>query len=40
MRLRPIEDKAGLDASRAAAGLPSMADYRRMLQEGYGTPVE
>lgn len=40
MRLRPVEDLAGLEARRAAAGLPSMADYRRMLTEIYGQPVE
>ncbi|MCD9030278.1 hypothetical protein LDO32_00820 [Luteimonas sp. Y-2-2-4F] len=40
MRLRPVEDEAGLDARRREVGLPPMADYRRMLSETYGVPVE
>lgn len=40
MRLRPVEDAAGLDARRREVGLPPMADYRRMLSETYGVPVE
>ncbi|MCD9005465.1 hypothetical protein LDO31_04280 [Luteimonas sp. XNQY3] len=40
MRLRPVEDPDGLEARRAAVGLPSMADYRQILRDGYGTEVE
>jgi len=40
MRLRPVENPDGLEARRAAVGLPSMADYRQMLRDGYGTEVE
>jgi hypothetical protein len=32
----PVEDVAGLDARRAAAGLPPMADYLRAMREHYG----
>lgn len=39
MSLQPTEDEAGLDARRRAVGLPSIADYKRMLQETYHTPV-
>ncbi len=39
MRLRPTEDMPGLDARRSAMGLPSLADYKAMLAETYGTPV-
>lgn len=35
-----IEDRAGLEARRAAKGMPPMADYARMLGELYGLPVE
>ncbi|MEN4905156.1 DUF6624 domain-containing protein [Luteimonas sp. TWI1437] len=40
MRMRPVEDPDGLEARRAAVGLPSMADYRQVLRAGYGTEVE
>ncbi|MCD9026654.1 hypothetical protein LDO26_00300 [Luteimonas sp. BDR2-5] len=40
MRLRPVEDAGGLDARRAAVGLPPMAEYRALLQQMYGQPVE
>jgi hypothetical protein len=36
----PIEDIGGLDARRAALGLPTMRDYVRQLGEAYKTPVE
>ena len=36
----PIEDIAGLDARRAAIGLPTMSEYVRQLAEAYKTPVE
>jgi hypothetical protein len=32
----PVEDPAGLDARRAAAGLPPMAPYLRAMREHYG----
>ena len=35
----PIEDLAGLEARRAAVGLPTMAEYVRMLGELYRVPV-
>jgi hypothetical protein len=35
----PIEDLPGLDARRAAIGLPPMAEYARMLGELYKLPV-
>jgi hypothetical protein len=35
----PIADTARLDERRAAAGLPPMADYARMLAEQYGMEV-
>nr|WP_202844922.1 DUF6624 domain-containing protein [Luteimonas saliphila] len=40
MRMRPAEDEAGLDARRRSAGLPPMDDYRKMMAETYGRPVE
>ena len=36
----PIEDIGGLDARRAAIGLPTMREYVRQLGEMYKTPVE
>jgi hypothetical protein len=36
----PIEDIGGLDARRAALGLPPMLEYVRQLGEMYKTPVE
>jgi hypothetical protein len=36
----PIEDIGGLDARRAALGLPTMREYVRQLGEAYKTPVE
>jgi hypothetical protein len=36
----PIEDEANVDARRAAIGLPSMAEYARVLGEVYKVPVE
>jgi hypothetical protein len=36
----PIEDIGGLDARRAALGLPTMAEYVRQLAEAYKVPVE
>ena len=36
----PIEDIGGLDARRAALGLPTMAEYVRHLAEAYKMPVE
>jgi hypothetical protein len=35
----PIADLPGLDARRAAVGLPPMAEYARMLGEMYSLPV-
>ena len=35
----PVEDLAGLDARRAAIGMPPMAEYVRVLGEMYGLPV-
>jgi hypothetical protein len=35
----PVEDLAGLDARRAAIGMPPMAEYVRTLGEVYGLPV-
>jgi hypothetical protein len=32
----PVEDAAGLDARRAAAGLAPMADYLHAMREHYG----
>jgi hypothetical protein len=34
-----IEDLPGLEARRTAVGLPSMAEYVRMLSQMYGLPV-
>jgi hypothetical protein len=34
-----IEDLPGLEARRAAVGLPGMAEYVRMLGQMYGLPV-
>lgn len=36
----PIEDPAGLDARRAAVGLPPMADSVQLLAAAYKQPVE
>ena len=36
----PIEDLEHLDARRAAVGLPPMAEYVKVLAEGYEMPVE
>jgi hypothetical protein len=36
----PIEDIGGLDARRAALGLPTMGEYVRHLAELYKMPVE
>ena len=36
----PIEDIGGLDARRAALGLPPMTEYARQLGETYNVPVE
>jgi hypothetical protein len=36
----PIEDIGGLDARRAALGLPTMSEYVHQLSEAYKTPVE
>jgi hypothetical protein len=36
----PIEDEARVDERRAAMGLPSMAEYARMLEEMYKAPTE
>lgn len=35
-----IEDRAGLEARRAAKGMPPMAEYARLLGELFGLPVE
>jgi len=40
MRLRPTEDMPGLDARRSAMGLPSLAEYKAILAESYGTAVD
>lgn len=40
MRMQPVEDEAGLDARRAAMGLPTMVEYKKLLSEAYGQPVE
>jgi len=40
MRLRPVEDMPGLDARRRAMGLPSLAEYKAILAESYGTAVD
>jgi hypothetical protein len=34
-----IEDLPGLEAHRTAVGLPSMAEYVRMLGQMYGLPI-
>ncbi|ALA80760.1 hypothetical protein I5U59_12605 [Stenotrophomonas maltophilia] len=39
MQLRPTEDMPGLDARRSAMGLPSLAEYKAILAESYGKPV-
>jgi hypothetical protein len=39
MVLRPTEDMQGLDARRAAVGLPSMEEYRKALSEAYRKQV-
>jgi hypothetical protein len=39
MVLRPTEDVQGLDARRAAVGLPSMEEYRKALSEAYRKEV-
>lgn len=36
MRLRPVEEIDGLEARRAAFGLPTMIEYRQMLRDLYG----
>jgi hypothetical protein len=36
----PIDDLAGLDARRAALGLPPMAEYAKQLAEAYNVPVD
>lgn len=36
----PIEDRAGLEHRRAAAGLPPLADYACLLRLSYGRPPE
>jgi len=36
----PIDDLTGLDARRAAIGLPPMAEYARQLAEAYHVPVD
>jgi ketosteroid isomerase-like protein len=36
----PIEDEAHVDERRAAIGLPPMEEYRKEMQERYGTPEE
>jgi hypothetical protein len=33
----PIEDEANVDERRAAIGLPSMADYRKQMEQMYGS---
>ena len=35
----PVSDTAGLDARRAAVGLPPMAEYVRRMQEQFQVPV-
>ena len=40
MRMRPVEDAAGREARRQAPGLPAIAEYRRMLEDAYGQPVD
>jgi hypothetical protein len=35
LTIDPIEDSAGVDARRAALGLPPLAEYRRMLDSAY-----
>lgn len=40
MIAEPIEDLDGLDARRAAVGLPPMAEYVKVLGEVYKQPVE
>lgn len=39
-RLRPVEDPDGLDARRAEVGLASMAEYRQLIRQLYGTEIE
>jgi hypothetical protein len=36
----PIEDEAHVDERRASVGLPSLADYRRQLEQVYGRTSE
>ena len=40
MRMQPVEDADALDGLRARVGLPAIAEYREMLRETYGQPVE
>jgi hypothetical protein len=37
--LHPVEDEAGLEARRKTMGLPTMAEYMRVMEEVYKTPV-
>lgn len=37
--MEPVEDAAGLDERRRQMQLPSMAEYRRLLEEHYATPA-
>ena len=39
-RMRPVEDRDGLDARRAEVGLASMAEYRQLIRQLYGTDIE
>jgi hypothetical protein len=34
-----LEDEAGVDRRRAELGLPSLKEYRQMLEEAYGLPA-
>lgn len=35
---RPLEDEANVDKRRAEVGLPPLAEYRKVLEEEYGSP--
>ena len=34
---RPLEDEANVDKRRAEAGLPPLAEYRKLIEQEYGS---
>jgi hypothetical protein len=40
MSMQPTEDEANLDARRQKMGLPSIAEYKKILSETYHKPVK